>query len=113
MTRYFWRGIVHQFVDTLRFVGLRDRLRCPKCQAVGTYKPHGGWFDIEDKFLGIRRWICKWCGYYKGMDGKVDFCVVGATSWILSKHTPPGQQLYTPKEVVTQHWRKPVNPWHG
>ncbi len=60
-----WQKAVHQLYDFSRLIGLRDRLRCPDCKAVGTFKPHGGWLDFEDK-RKERRWMCKWCGGYSG-----------------------------------------------
>ena len=60
-----WQKVVHQLYDFSRLIGLRDRLRCPECKAVGTFKPHGGWLDFEDK-RKERRWMCKWCGAYSG-----------------------------------------------
>ena len=65
-----WRATVHQFYDCLRILGLRDRLRCPKCKAVGTWKPHGGFLDFGD-IRKVRRWMCKWCGYYSGPEGEL------------------------------------------
>ncbi len=59
--------IKHQFYDFLQIIGMRDRLRCPECKAVGTWKPHGGWLD--DSRASGRRWICKWCGLYIGIPG--------------------------------------------
>ena len=48
---------------------IRNRCRCPKCKAVGTYKPHG-YLTGNSRESG-RRWLCKWCGYYYGLiDGK-------------------------------------------
>ena len=78
--------IKHQFFDVLMLVGLRDRLRCPECKAVGTYKPHGGWCDrLYDwwtncrdlkaafakgaKYATTRRWVCKYCGYTHDING--------------------------------------------
>lgn len=63
MTR--WQKVVHQLYDFSRLIGLRDRLRCPHCTAVGTWKPHGGWLDFADE-RKERRWMCKWCGAYCG-----------------------------------------------
>ena len=68
-----WQATVHQFFDFTRLIGLRDRLRCPKCKAVGTFKPHGGFLDFED-LLKVRRWMCKWCGYYLGPEGVRQVC---------------------------------------
>jgi len=57
---------------------LRDRLRCPECKAVGTYKLHAPgngrpW-----------RWLCKWCGYYDGPEGRGLLCCPSPTfgCWI-------------------------------
>jgi len=63
----------HRYVITpadalLRVTRLRDRLRCPCCTAVGTFKPHGTRFDRKD-LRDVPRWLCKWCGYYLGPEG--------------------------------------------
>lgn len=64
-----WKwAIWHRICDLGRIVGMRDRLRCPKCKAVGTWKPHGGWLDHDDA-RKVRRWMCKWCGHYIGPEG--------------------------------------------
>lgn len=47
----------------VRVFGVRDRLRCPCCKAIGTWKPHGGFFDSSDTYR-VPRWLCKWCGLY-------------------------------------------------
>jgi allantoicase len=90
----------HCFFDFIRLIGMRDRLRCPKCAAVGTWKPHGGWLDGDDK-RKVRRWMCKWCGYYVGPEGEK---IVGLDSdkgcWTLEAN-------YRPKENVKG------NPWFG
>src|ERR1700676_1134802 len=80
-----WQTIKHQFFDSLMLIGMRDRLRCPECRAVGTWKPHGGWFESIDnwrtgmrarvKTLGAqyatnRRWLCKYCGYNLSTTGQ-------------------------------------------
>lgn len=57
-------NIIHQLGDFSRLWGMRDRCRCPNCEAVGTFKAHGGWLD-SSRASG-RRFLCKWCGYYKG-----------------------------------------------
>ena len=36
-----WLGWRHRLASALVLVGMRDRLRCPACGAVGTWKPHG------------------------------------------------------------------------
>lgn len=83
--RWSWRETVkHQFFDFLLLVDLRDRLRCPKCKAVGTWKPHGGWCDNisgwwQDHaarlrpgviYATSRRWVCKYCGYIRDDHGE-------------------------------------------
>lgn len=57
-----WWKLAHIAFD---FLPGRDRLRCPDCNVVGTFKPHGGWRDKHDR-RKVRRWMCKWCGLYKG-----------------------------------------------
>ena len=99
----FW--LKHQFFDFSRLLGLRDRLRCPICRAVGTWKPHGGWLDFEDE-RPVRRWLCKWCGYY---EDKQDWgqARIGKTSWVCCpkewRNTTP-----TPRNKC-----KPWDPWKG
>lgn len=93
----------HQMVDCLRWLGLRDRLRCPYCAAVGTYKPHGGWLDRDDT-RGVRRWVCKWCGYYRDAEGE-QIAVLGRGVWEFKKDWPQGT---TPRAMVGR-----VNPWAG
>ncbi len=73
----------HQFFDFLRLIGMRDRLRCPACKGVGCWKPHGGWLDREDE-RKVRRWMCKWCGFYRGPEGAgVNQVTLGKTCWEL------------------------------
>ncbi len=65
-----------------RVVGARHRLRCPRCRAVGTWKPHGGWFERSHAYH-VPRWLCKWCGLYFRAD--LPNCIgeahLGATVW--------------------------------
>lgn len=71
---------------------LRDRLRCPNCEAVGTYKLHAP---------GPRwRWLCKYCGYYRDKDGK-RWCVPSPTfgCWIFADQKE-GFKGHTPKYCV-------------
>lgn len=101
-------NIWHQLCDFSRLVGLRDRLRCPSCGAVGTWKPHGGWLDGCDE-RKVRRWLCKWCGLYKGPEGTT-WAAVGPTCWGLVIDLPGAT---TPKNAVEDHFDRPVNPWAG
>ncbi len=47
------------------YTGLRDRMRCPNCKAVGTWKMHGTWWE-RWRFgdIALRRWGCKYCGHW-------------------------------------------------
>lgn len=49
---------------------LRDRLRCPRCGAVGTYKLHTPVTYPECVPGPPWRWLCKYCGYYRDSDGE-------------------------------------------
>lgn len=111
----FWAK--HQLFDFLRIIGIRDRLRCPYCKAVGTWKPHGGWLDFGDKER--RRWLCKWCGAGRDFDGifaarysEEKRCWVRwergegpATYYILER--------WTPECVINQSQLFRCNPWRG
>lgn len=96
--------VLHEAAMLLGLIGMRDRLRCPKCRAVGTWKPHGGWWEDGAQ----RRWLCKWCGYYYNpAHPKITKCVPGETSW---QPAPRGQILPpTPAEAVGEK----VWPWLG
>ena len=98
---------VHQFYDALRIIGLRDRLRCPDCKGVGTYKPHGGWFDVADE-RKVRRWMCKFCGLYRGPEAETRV-VIGPSCWVLKSDLPDGT---TPRDVL-HRFRAQTNPWFG
>lgn len=62
---YRWL-VRHWFYRTFR-VG---KVRCPSCGVVGSYNPFGAFWKDRD----VRRWLCKWCGYYNGTDGQM-WCV--------------------------------------
>jgi hypothetical protein len=115
-----WQSIKHQAYDFLALIRMRDRLRCPKCAAVGTWKPHGGWLESIDpahrKMLAMlpsftkraynRRWLCKYCGYNLSTEGEFQ-CYPNARLkvWALKdQHSTP-----TPKERVGDD----VWPWRG
>lgn len=116
----FWQTVKHQFFDFLALMGLRDRLRCPQCKAVGTWKPHGGWIDNVSpsthrlwrnlpRFTARatnRRWLCKYCGYNLSTEGQF-WCYPNARLkvWALKdENSTP-----TPKERVGPD----VWPWRG
>lgn len=107
----------HQLFDLSVLIRMRDRLRCPKCRAVGTWKPHGGWID-ESKESG-RRWICKWCGLYIGRPfnkgpvieryGFIDPEIKCWRIWdFYDSDVPAG---IVPKEILEEHTE--ANPWNG
>lgn len=108
----------HFLFDLLRIVGLRDRLRCPRCKAVGTWKPHGGWLDREDR-RGVRRWMCKWCGLYRGPERGEESVVPSPEMgvWILLSSIEDGeytQDHYTPSQVHREWYGEcGVWPWRG
>lgn len=101
--------MVHAVADALRLVGLRDRYRCPRCRAVGTFKPHGGLFDRDDH-RHVPRWLCKWCGYYLGPEGRM-FCVIDPVLnvWREPEAVPFGM---TPQEAVDERLGS-TWPWRG
>jgi len=111
--------VKHTFFMLLHFIGLRDRLRCPKCKAVGTWKPHGGFFggartaQHRGQIINVRmtmRWLCKYCGHYVGPEG-VKRCVPSrAKGWWVFDNEPDADQE-TPLKVVKDQldaW-----PWKG
>lgn len=108
--------LVHFFFDALRFVGLRDRLRCPTCKAVGTWKPHGGILDREDQ-RKVRRWMCKWCGHYIGPDLNTHvFYSPFAQCWIGNwDNCTPDDALHcdTPADLIAASRISGCWPWRG
>ena len=103
--------IRHQLADFCRLLGLRDRLRCPACRAVGTWKPHGGWLDREDE-RKVRRWMCKCCGIYAGPEG-VKWVVVDTTHhcWRFTEEAETGRT--TPADVLRRSEIGESWPWRG
>jgi hypothetical protein len=105
--------VLHELATRLAHVGLRDRLRCPNCNKVGTWKPHGGWWDRRrGDERAVRRWLCKWCGYYVGPEGiQQAFPSQEHGAWALTDwdfdHEP------TPREVVEKSYGRPIDPWRG
>ena len=106
--RKFWYfGVWHEIVAMSRFVGMRDRLRCPACKSVGTYKPHGAWLDHPSSRF-MRRWMCKFCGFYQNAEEGVMKVFPSKQSgcWQLTRHSDP--YCPTPKEILDE---VKVNPW--
>jgi len=118
-----WQTIKHQFFDCLQLIGLRDRLRCPECKAVGTWKPHGGWFDGSPADRALvervvrefgarkapnRRWLCKYCGFNLSTEGQFWCCPDDKTKvWCVKERAE--KPTLTPKERVGPN----VWPWRG
>jgi len=105
--------VKHFLYDSLRFIGMRDRLRCPHCKSVGAWKPHGGVFDRED-IRKVKRWLCKWCGYYEGPEAYTRAYVdVGAGCWAVHSADTPFDS-YTPETYLMTNWPgKAPDPWRG
>ena len=102
-------ALKHQLYDFLRLIGLRDRLRCPNCFSVGTWKPHGGWLDFEDE-RPVRRWLCKWCGFYQDAKG-YNWCEARKTCWEIFESCPtPPPRRNTPQNLLLE---SQINPWKG
>lgn len=118
-----WQSVKHQYFDFLMLVGLRDRLRCPQCSAVGTYKPHGGWCDkFSDwrtnfkatlragvRYATERRWVCKYCGYTRDINGE-HMGFPDARKGVWGERN--ADSIPTPKEAVEQVCGK-TWPWRG
>jgi hypothetical protein len=113
---------IHATAYAFRWVGLRDRLRCPLCKAVGTWKPHGTlsarWIHHDRP---VRRWLCKWCGHYLGPEGALH-CFPDLTRgcWVLPHPFDPDSPVVacpTTQDVIAktlvQGSGKPVWPWRG
>jgi hypothetical protein len=125
MWQWTWRETVkHQYFDLLALVGLRDRLRCPRCKAVGTWKPHGGWLDLLVEWwtnqhanlpleagppAKTRRWVCKYCGYIRSCIGEQQGRP-NRVKRVWDVHGPDSTP--TPKEAVEQACGT-VWPWRG
>lgn len=106
----FWAKVRHQLDDFLRLVGMRDRLRCPFCESVGTWKAHGGWLDRADE-RRVRRWLCKWCGVYVGPEGMKQAGIGANAFWELQNDVR--EPVRVPKDVMNAGYGRFVNPWNG
>ena len=107
-----WWKLKHIAFD---FLPGRNRLRCPECSAVGTFKPHGGWRDKADRRKD-RRWMCKWCGLYKGPEkwAKKAFPSKVLKCWVIDVDTA-NEIMLTPQESMKASY--PIgsapDPWLG
>lgn len=105
--------VVHEAACALRFIGLRDRLRCPRCEAVGTWKPHGDWWSQRKGDRAARRWLCKWCGLYIGPEGvRQGFISNEHKTWRIADDTP-GRPHYTPRYEMRKTRIRRAWPWRG
>ncbi len=108
---------IHAAAYALQWIGLRNRLRCPSCKSVGTWKPHG---TLSARRIHhdrpVRRWLCKWCGYYIGFEGVIRaFPDPSRGYWALprpwdpnSPKTPGPTPADVLKAVLPKTW-----PWRG
>jgi hypothetical protein len=108
---------IHSAVFALRWVGLRGRLHCPQCRAVGTWKPHGTIAcRIFRKDRPVRRYLCKWCGYYTGPEGAIrTFPDMERGAWALPRPwdpEAPEKPGPTPADAVEEILGK-AWPWAG
>lgn len=99
----------HTFWTLTGLVGLRDRLRCPSCTAVGTWKPHGDPLSrIRYGDRPVRRWMCKFCGRYEGPEGITRAWPRSETKvWVVEAPDFTDREL-TPLELIAPTW-----PWRG
>jgi len=96
-------------------VGMRDRLRCPDCRKVGTYKPHGS-LITERGGRPVARWLCKWCGFYRGPEKTILRATIRDFVWRVPILL--GEELDTPKtrlerDAVAHGEKRPPDPWFG
>lgn len=103
---------VHEMLFWLTYLtGMRTRLRCPHCMAVGTFKMHGPFIAQLHGDRPARRWMCKWCGYYLGPEGRVQAFPSSKTgAWALPELGVEREP--TPAEA-TRDRIGPVWPWWG
>lgn len=101
---------IHALWYALRWVGIRDRLRCPDCKAVGTWKPHGTRSARRNGDRPARRWLCKYCGHYEGPEGVLRCWPDPKLKvWVLP--TADVEPLPTPRDLLREHGN--LWPWKG
>lgn len=105
----------HEAWAALRWIGMRDRLRCRHCHAVGTWKPHGHWWARRTGDRPVRRWLCKCCGHYEGPEGTLKaFVDTELGVWRLPYPVDPDapeEPPPTPRELLRE--QNKVWPWAG
>lgn len=102
---------------------IRNRLKCPTCWRIGTYKPRGAVMRGRGALAGTiirRRWLCKWCGLYVSdhPDEPKQTAFIDKTvgAWALMSENPPdvttiGDDPLTPARLMTETWK--IDPWGG
>lgn len=108
-----WHPIVRLLWLVLILTRLRDRMRCPKCKAVGTYKLHAPCKGDQGQKRPWR-WLCKWCGFYKAEDGRGFLCYPSKSRevWAFFSDNLIGDRKETPY-VLFQRKMPWVWPWRG
>jgi hypothetical protein len=86
-----------------------NRLRCPRCGAVGTWKPREPVRDERSGAMRPFRWLCKWCGYYDGPEGQKQCCV--DTVDRVWKFSEEADTHLTPRRAVRQSAISNAWPW--
>ena len=104
--RHWLFTINHQLWDLSRLLGIRNRLRCPHCHAIGTWKPHGGWIDVALGDLASRRWLCKWCGFYQSTSRT---CMCFPSNMFSAWSLPEATDLSKTPQQLSYPWF----PWRG
>lgn len=92
---------------------LRDRLRCPVCSAVGTFKLHAPTKDANGGNVPWR-WLCKFCGYYKSSEKSGMLCYPSRSQkcWVFFTDGHPDELKLTPREALSETLGT-VWPWRG
>lgn len=123
--RHAWISHFFFMSPIIRILGVRNRLRCPRCQSVGTWKPHGGWLWQSDKISG-KRWLCKYCGLYYGYNYGIRqaFCDPNLGCWRIEDFyedksdipvdiIPPAKMVEIGYNISGGESGYTINPWRG
>jgi hypothetical protein len=92
---------------------LRDRLRCPVCSAVGTYKLHAPTRGTRGAPVPWR-WLCKFCGYYSSgaRSGMLCYPSKAERCWVFYGENYPDTDRRTP-QIALREALGDVWPWRG
>lgn len=98
-----------------RFIGLRSRLRCPECRAVGTWKPHSSCQSSDGSGEVPRRWLCKWCGYYNSPRSVPEDIYMAYVSAPMKEWRTPDttRSILTPARALAESQIPRAWPWTG